>query len=174
VFVWCLLLVTVHPEARIGGISGDFFVHYRLAALSLLTYTILSYIIILSSYCFYYVKNYVRDVCDLLTREFIYTAPFQACWKAMGLTDNDLIVLENTLLNNPHAGDVIQGTNGTRKMRVRIGKQGKSGGGRAVYLDVFEKKRIYFLFAYPKNVQENLTPAQEKILRELANAIKKE
>lgn len=92
----------------------------------------------------------------------------------MGLTDNDLIVLENTLLNNPHAGDVIQGTNGARKMRVRIGKQGKSGGGRAVYLDVFEKKRIYFLFAYPKNVQENLTPAQEKILRELANAIKKE
>lgn len=92
----------------------------------------------------------------------------------MGLTDNDLIALENALLKNPHAGDVIQGANGARKIRVQIGKRGKSGGGRAIYLDILEKERIYLLFAYPKNVQENLTPAQEKIIKGLANAIKKE
>lgn len=33
----------------------------------------------------------------------------------MGLSDNDLSQLEKVLLENPHAGDVIEGTGGARK-----------------------------------------------------------
>ncbi len=92
-----------------------------------------------------------------MTRKFVYTAPFRNCWKAMGLQDSDLVRLEHALLENPQLGDVIEGTGGARKLRIQIGNRGKSGGGRVIYLDVFEKESLYLLFAYPKNVQSDLT-----------------
>jgi len=87
-----------------------------------------------------------------MTRKFIYTAPFRRCWKAMGLHDEDLHILEEMLLRNPLAGDVIEGTGGARKVRIQLEGRGKRGGGRVIYLDVFEKENLYLLFAYPKNV----------------------
>jgi hypothetical protein len=92
----------------------------------------------------------------------------------MGLSENDLKKLEEILLENPQLGDVIEGTGGARKMRIQIENRGKSGGGRVIYVDVFEKEKLYFLLAYPKNVQDNLTPDQKKQVRKLVEAIKKE
>ena len=109
-----------------------------------------------------------------MTREFVYTEPFRKCWKAMGLSEDDLKKLEEILLDNPQLGDVIEGTGGARKMRIQIENRGKSGGGRVIYVDVFEKEKLYFLLAYPKNVQDNLTPDQKKQVRKLVEAIKKE
>lgn len=109
-----------------------------------------------------------------MTREFVYTEPFRKCWKAMGLSEDDLKALEEILLENPQLGDVIEGTGGARKMRIQIENRGKSGGGRVIYVDVFEKEKLYFLLAYPKNVQDNLTPDQKKQVRKLVEAIKKE
>ena len=109
-----------------------------------------------------------------MTREFVYTEPFRKCWKAMGLSENDLKNLEEILLENPQLGDVIEGTGGARKMRIQIENRGKSGGGRVIYVDVFEKEKLYFLLAYPKNVQDDLTPDQKKQVRKLVEAIKKE
>lgn len=109
-----------------------------------------------------------------MTRKFIYTAPFRRCWKAMGLSDSDLLVLEKELLADPEVGDVIEGTGGARKMRIRLEGRGKSGGGRIIYLDVFEHENLYLLFAYPKNVQEDLTPDQKKAIRKMIEAIRKE
>lgn len=108
-----------------------------------------------------------------MTRTFIYTEPFRRCWKAMGLSDQELPELEKILLDNPQIGDVIEGTGGARKMRIQIGNHGKSGGGRVIYLDVFERKNLYLLFAYPKNVQENLSPEQMKAIRKMIEEIKK-
>ena len=109
-----------------------------------------------------------------MTREFVYTEPFRKCWKAMGLSEDDLKKLEEILLENPQLGDVIEGTGGARKMRIQIENRGKSGGGRVIYVDVFEKEKLYFLLAYPKNVQDILTPDQKKQVRKLVEAIKKE
>ena len=109
-----------------------------------------------------------------MTREFVYTEPFRKCWKAMGLSEDDLKKLEEILLENPQLGDVIEGTGGARKMRIQIENRGKSGGGRVIYVDVFEKEKLYFLLAYPKNVQDNLTPDPKKQVRKLVEAIKKE
>lgn len=109
-----------------------------------------------------------------MTRKFVYTSPFRACWKAMGLQDSDLGRLEQVLLENPQLGDVIEDTGGARKMRIQIGNRDKSGGGRVIYLDVFEKESLYLLFAYPKNVQSDLTPEQKKAIRLLVEQIKKE
>lgn len=93
----------------------------------------------------------------------------------MGLSDNDLSQLEKVLLENPHAGDVIEGTGGARKIRITLNdNRGKSGGGRVIYVDIFEKSKIYLLFAYPKNVQENLNAEQKKAIRNMIEAIEKE
>lgn len=110
-----------------------------------------------------------------MTRLFVYTTPFRNCWKAMGFDDSDLIVLEQLLLADPQRGDLINGTGGARKLRIQLNdNRGKSGGGRVIYLDIFEKERLYLLFAYPKNVQENLTPEQKKAIAKMIELIKKE
>lgn len=109
-----------------------------------------------------------------MIREFVFTKPFLLSWEAMGLSVDNLKALEEILLGNPHIGDVIQGTGGARKMRIQLDTRGKSGGGRIIYLDVFEKEKLYLLFAYPKSMQENLTQEQKKLIRKLIEAIKKE
>lgn len=111
---------------------------------------------------------------NCMTREFIFTATVNNCWKAMGLNDENLRELEQELLKNPQLGDVIEGTGGARKLRIKLGNHGKSGGARVIYLDVFEKEKLYFLFAYPKNVQENLTADQKKAIKNIIEEIKKE
>lgn len=109
-----------------------------------------------------------------MTREFIFTSTFNNCWKAMGLNDDNLRELEQELLRNPQLGDVIEGTGGARKLRIKLRNHGKSGGARVIYLDVFEKEKLFFLFAYPKNVQENLSEEQKKAIKRIIEEIKKE
>lgn len=109
-----------------------------------------------------------------MTRKFIYTEPFRRCWKAMGLSDESLLDLEALLLKDPQMGDVIEGTGGARKLRIQLEGRGKRGGGRVIYLDVFEQENLYLLFAYPKNVQEDLTPEQKRAIRNMIEAIRKE
>ena len=122
-----------------------------------------------------------------MTREFIYTSPFRKSWEMMGLNDDDLKELENILLSNPQTGSVIQGTGGARKMRIKqnifqlyrthvikLYGQGKSGGARVIYLDVYEKEKLYLIFAYPKNVQSDLTGEQKKAVKSIVELIKRE
>ena len=92
----------------------------------------------------------------------------------MGLNDENLRELEQELLKNPQLGDVIEGTGGARKLRIKLGNHGKNGGARVIYLDVFEKEKLYFLVAYPKNVQENLTADQKEAIKNIIEEIKKE
>ena len=56
-------------------------------------------------------------------------------------------------------------------MRIQMNGHGKRGGGRVIYVDIFEKEKLYFLFAYPKNVQSNLTEQQKKVDRLMVEAI---
>ena len=52
-----------------------------------------------------------------MTREFIWTTAFLSGWHRCGFNDDDLKRLEDALLADPKAGDVIQGTGGARKLR---------------------------------------------------------
>ena len=109
-----------------------------------------------------------------MTREFVYTKPFLACWQAMGLSDDDIKTLELILLSNTEQGDIIPGMGGARKLRIQLEGRGKRGGTRVIYIDILTKERLYLLFAYPKNVQEDLTSEQKKQLQMLIDAIKEE
>lgn len=61
----------------------------------------------------------------------------------------------------PKIGDVIEGTGGAHKMRIQLAGRRKGGDDRVIYLDMFERKNLYLLFASPKNVQEKLPANRE-------------
>lgn len=109
-----------------------------------------------------------------MKREFIRTNIFAEDWKDAGLNDDDLRDLENMLLENPKAGDVIPHLSGGRKLRFAASGHGKSGGVRVVYIDVVVRGHIYLLLAYPKNVQTDLTPEQKRALNKIIAVIKEE
>jgi len=95
-----------------------------------------------------------------MTREFVMMPEFDRQWQNMGLDDDELRQLQETLLKNPKAGKVIQGTNGLRKIRIAFEGQGKSGSGRVVYVDFTMYEVIYLITAYPKRVKDDLSKAE--------------
>jgi len=104
---------------------------------------------------------------------FVNTSFFDKCWRSLGLSDEDLRNFQNLLLLNPAVGDIIEETGGVRKTRWNLGT-GKSHGARIVYLDLEKYERLYCLMAYPKNVKEDLTAEDKKIIKRLVNDIKVE
>ena len=82
-----------------------------------------------------------------MKRAFVLTPGFERSWAAMGLDDDDLRALQNLLIEDPDAGDVITGTGGARKVRIPLEGRGKSGGGRVIYVDIVVRERIYLLLA---------------------------
>ncbi len=91
---------------------------------------------------------------------------------AAGLfSDEDLRVMQNTLLENPNAGDLIQGGRGLRKLRVPLTGRGKRGGARVIYYHWVSQSQCYLIYAYAKNVAADLTPDQ---LQKLAAVMEKE
>ncbi len=111
-----------------------------------------------------------------MTREFVITKEFDNNWKNMGLTDNNLKLLQQELILNPQKGDVIQGTGGLRKLRVAFENRGKSGSGRVCYVDFAVYQKIYLITAYPKNEKENLSKAERNaisvMIEQLERALK--
>ena len=95
-----------------------------------------------------------------MTREFVMMPEFDRQWKNMGLDDDELRQLQEILLQNPKAGDVIRGTKGLRKVRIAFEGQGKSGSGRVAYVDFTVQETIYLITAYPKSEKDNLSKAE--------------
>ncbi len=82
--------------------------------------------------------------------------------------------LEKRLTRYPEEGDIVQGTGGLRKTRMKSSSGGKSGGFRICYYDLSVKERLFLLFIYGKNVQENLSSEQKKFLKKLVEILKTE
>ena len=94
-----------------------------------------------------------------MTREFVMLPEFDRQWQKLGLGDKELRQLQETLLQNPKAGDVIPGTKGLRKIRIAFKGQGKSGSVRVAYVDFTVHEVIYLITAYSKNEKDNLSKA---------------
>lgn len=109
-----------------------------------------------------------------MRRTFVLLSEFERAWKSMGLGDSNLEALQDLLLEDPEAGDVIPGLGGARKVRIPLEGRGKSGGGRVIYVDVVIRERIYLITAYAKNVQTDLDPDEKKTFRKMVEYIKKE
>ena len=83
------------------------------------------------------------------------------------LTDEEYRNLQNALLKPPNLGVVIRGSGGLRKMRWSMQGRGQLGGVRVIYYWAVRQNQLLMLLIYPKNVQDNLTPDQLKMLRKI-------
>ena len=86
-------------------------------------------------------------------------------------TDDELAALQQTILDNPLAGDLIPGARGLRKIRAALGGRGKRGGARVIYYLWSARDCCYLVFAYAKNEQADLTAAQMKVLGALMREV---
>lgn len=99
-----------------------------------------------------------------LSMEFIETPVFTRQVLSL-LDDDEYRELQNILLDDPEAGDVIKGGGGIRKIRFGIQGRGKSGGVRTIYFWKKAADQIYMLLMYPKSKKDTLTDVETEILR---------
>jgi len=104
-------------------------------------------------------------------KTFFMLSTFEKQWEKIGLNDNDLSRLQQQILQDPKAGDVIQDTGGLRKIRFAFENRGKSGSARVVYVDFAVDKKIFLIGAYAKNEKTNLTKCNE--IKKLIENLKK-
>jgi mRNA-degrading endonuclease RelE of RelBE toxin-antitoxin system len=83
------------------------------------------------------------------------------------LDDESYLALQIELISRPNAGAVIRGSGGLRKIRWSGSGRGKRGGVRVIYYWITADDQIFMIFMYPKNVRDDLTPAQLRTLRKL-------
>ena len=80
------------------------------------------------------------------------------------IVDSDYRALQSVLMLRPEQGVLIKGSGGLRKIRWRFAGRGKRGGVRVIYYWHEGEGTFYMLLAYPKGVQDDLSPKQLKIL----------
>jgi len=105
--------------------------------------------------------------------EFVYLKLFERTRKGV-LSDEEMRSVEHALLADPDAGTTMSDSAGVRKIRAAQENRGKSGSARVIYLYAADRETIYFIMAFAKNVQANLTDAQRRLVREVVSLIKSE
>lgn len=88
------------------------------------------------------------------------------------LSLQDLEKLEDKLVKNPDLGDLISGTGGVRKVRLKSVSKGTRGGFRVCYFDDPPHEELILLDIYPKNEQEDLTADEKKGLKQITDYLK--
>src|SRR5690349_17518959 len=93
--------------------------------------------------------------------------------KKRQILQEDFDDFKRELAEHPEMGDIIPGTSGVRKARLKSRSHGKSGGSRVCYYDINHKNEIFLLLVYLKNQQESLTSEEKKILKEIVTEIRR-
>ena len=83
------------------------------------------------------------------------------------LNDEEYTAFQSYLVENPEAGDFIQGSGGLRKIRWGLATKGKRGGIRVIYYWQVREDQIYLLTIYGKNEMANLSAANKKALKQM-------
>jgi mRNA-degrading endonuclease RelE of RelBE toxin-antitoxin system len=83
------------------------------------------------------------------------------------LTDEEYRQLQQELIRRPDVGVLIPKSGGLRKVRWGLEGRGKQGGARVIYYWAVTQEQVLMLLMYPKNVQDDLTPDQLKLLRQI-------
>jgi hypothetical protein len=83
------------------------------------------------------------------------------------IDDESYLALQLGLMLRPTLGLVIKGSGGLRKLRWAKPGAGKRGGIRIIYFWAPIETAFYMLYAYSKNEQGDLTPAQTRRLGQL-------
>jgi hypothetical protein len=86
------------------------------------------------------------------------------------LSDEEYSKLQTELVNRPDTGVTISGSGGLRKLRWGLEGRGKRSGARVIYYWAVAQDQLLMLLIYPKNVQDDLTPEQVRMLRQIVEA----
>ena len=97
---------------------------------------------------------------------FIETSSFEN-WMPKYLSDAEYAELQQFLLAQPLAGDLVSGSGGVRKLRWKVRGRGKRGGVRVIYYVRFEPNEFWMLTIYAKTRQENVPSHILKKLKEI-------
>jgi hypothetical protein len=76
--------------------------------------------------------------------------------RALYLDDDEYAELQQFMLQNPEAGDLVRGSGGVRKLRWRRKGSGKRGGLRVIYFVRYGPNEFWMLTLYAKAKQENV------------------
>ena len=98
--------------------------------------------------------------------------PAFAKYRADYLGDEEFRGLQQSMLKNPEAGDVIEGTGGLRKLRHGDSRRGKGKRGRLrVIYYWWDGGRQFWLFTlYDKDEMQNLSAEEKKLLKAMLKA----
>lgn len=100
---------------------------------------------------------------------FIESAAFERV-RAVYLDDDEYAELQQFMMENPEAGDVVRESGGVRKLRWKRKGIGKRGGLRVIYFVCHQPNEFWLLTLYVKAKQKNV-PAH--ILRQLKEAFER-
>ncbi len=92
----------------------------------------------------------------------------------LGLSDNDLDAIKLLLAQRPDIGDVVPGTGGARKVRIRAKGKGKSGGYRVITFYSGVALPVFLLDIYAKSRKAGLTAGEVNRFRKIIDAILRE
>jgi hypothetical protein len=106
---------------------------------------------------------------------FGQTVAFDAQWRRLRLTDEDLQALESLIMERPEAGVVMQGTGGLRKIRFAPPSwhTGKSGATRVCYVAYTEFGHCLLVELFAKNEKVNLSAAGKMAARRAVEAFRR-
>jgi hypothetical protein len=106
---------------------------------------------------------------------FVHLSAFRSDCERLGLGDDAISQLEWLIMDRPDAGKMIPGTGGLRKIRFspREWRRGKSGAVRVCYAYFIRADQVWFVAAYGKNEQENISGSDKAAYRKLLAQIEK-
>ena len=90
------------------------------------------------------------------------------------LTEAEVTAIEDELLRNPEAGDIIPGTGGVRKIRAAISGRGKRGGARVLYHYVSHMATVFLIAVYAKNQASTLSESGKRVIKKLTAILDRE
>jgi hypothetical protein len=100
---------------------------------------------------------------------FIESAAFERV-RAVYLDDDEYAELQQFMMKDPEAGDIVRESGGVRKLRWKRKGMGKRGGLRVIYFVRYQPNEFWMLTLYAKAKQDN---APAHILRQLKEAFER-
>jgi hypothetical protein len=115
--------------------------------------------------------HYGRSVSSVFVHTVVETPAFLAAADRAGLTRDERALLVSTLARDPASGEVIVGTGGCRKLRVRGRGKGKSGGYRVVTFFTGPDLPVFLLTVFGKGERADLTQDERNRLAGLTKQL---
>lgn len=91
--------------------------------------------------------------------------------KHEGMTSDEMVGAVDIIAANPHAGDLIVGSGGCRKVRIAGKGRGKSGGYRVVTFFGGEDVPVFLLAVLSKGSRANFSAAERNAIKQAAKRL---